>query len=480
MTEQIPIATLHPTIRMLSEQQLLAIHQTSLDILSGTGLVMKNETARQLLLQAGAWESEGRVKIPEHLVMDAIDAAPSRIPMHNRLGDLTMPLEAGKVFFGPGSDCPFTIDVETGVRRQAVADDVQRIAHLCDGLDQIDFIMSMATPSDVPTLDHYLHSFIRMIRGSIKPNVYTARELTDMEDIYRIACAVAGGETELREKPFLMLYAESISPLLYNDESVDKLMFCAQKGIPVTYPPSPNTGGGGPITVAGALALGNAECLAGLVLAQLVRRGTPYLYGMNVAALDMKSAIVSYGAPEWAMAMPAWTELGRFYGLPVWGAAGATDSKVVDAQAGIEATVTIMSAFLSRCNLVHDVGYIEYGTTSSMEMLVIADEVIREVRFIMGGVEVSERTLARSAIHQARPGGGFLADDHTLDNWKWAQWRPMLTDRMRYDRWLNKGGKDMRIRANERAREILAQHQVPPLPQAAEKVIADVLKQREA
>ena len=348
MIEQIPVATLHPTLRMLSEQQLQTIHQTSLDILSGTGIVMKNEAARQLLLEAGAWESDGRVKIPEHLVMDAIHAAPSRIAMHNRLGDLTMPLEAEKVFFGPGSDCPFTIDVETGARRQAVAQDVQRIAHLCDGLDQIDFIMSMATPSDVPTLDHYLHSFIRMIRGSAKPNVYTARDRADMEDIYRIACAVAGGETELCERPFLMLYAESISPLLYNDESVDKLMFCAEKGIPVTYPPSPNTGGGGPITVAGAVALGNAECLAGLVIAQLVRRGTPFLYGMNVAALDMKSAIVSYGAPEWAMAMPAWTELGRFYGLPVWGAAGASDSKVVDAQAGIEATVTIMSAFLSR------------------------------------------------------------------------------------------------------------------------------------
>ena len=115
-----------------------------------------------------------------------------------------------------------------------------------------------------------------------------------------------------------------------------------------------------------------------------------------------------------------------------------------------------------------------------MEMLVIADEVIREVRFIMGGVEVSERTLAREAIHQARPGGGFLADDHTLDNWRWAQWRPDLIDRMRYDRWLEKGGKDMRTRANERAREILAGHQVSPLPEEAEEVIGDVLKRRKA
>jgi trimethylamine--corrinoid protein Co-methyltransferase len=340
--------------------------------------------------------------------------------------------------------------------------------------------MSMGIASDVPTLDHYLHCFVAMIRGSVKPNVYTARDRADMEDIYRIACAVAGGETELREKPFLMLYAEPISPLLFNDESVDKLLFCAEKGIPVTYPPSPNTGGGGPITIAGALALGNAECLAGLVLTQLVRPGASFLYGMNTAALDMKSAIVAYGAPEWPLGMAAWTDIGRYYGLPVWGAAGATDSKVVDAQAGIEATATIMTAFLSRCNLNHDVGYIEYGTTSSMEMLVIADEIIREVRFIMGGVEVSERTLAREAIHRAKPGGGFLADDHTLDNWKWAQWRPEVIDRMRYDNWVKRGSKDMASRANERAREILAGHQVPPLPQAAEEAVAEVLSRRGA
>jgi trimethylamine--corrinoid protein Co-methyltransferase len=480
VTQQIPVETVRPSLRMLSDEQIRAIHSASLDILSRTGIVMKHEAARELLLEAGAWESGERIKIPEHLVMGAIGSAPSRIPMHDRLGRLTMPLEEGQVFFGTGSDCPFTLDLETGERRPALLQDVQRMAHLCDGLDQIDFVMSMGTPSDVPTLDHYLHSFIAMIRGSVKPNVYTARDRADMEAIYRIACAVAGGETELYERPFMMLYAESISPLLYNAESVDKLLFCAEKGIPVTYPPSPNTGGGGPITVAGALALGNAECLAGLVLTQLVQPGTPFLYGMNVAALDMKSAIVSYGAPEWAMAMPAWTDIGRYYDLPVWGVSGATDSKVVDAQAGIEATTTIMSAFLSRCNLNHDVGYIEYGSTSSMEMVVIADEIIRRTRFIMEGVEVSERSLAREAIHRAKPGGGFLADDHTLKNWKWAQWRPEVVDRMRYDNWVQKGSRDMATRANERAHKILEEHEVPPLPAAAEEVIADVLKHRQS
>ncbi len=478
MAESIPVGTLHPTMQMLSKEQIQAIHHASLDILAGMGVVMKNEAARRLLLEAGARETGGRLQLPPQLVTDALASAPPRIPLHNRLGELTMPLEAGRVFFGAGSDCLYTIDVETGERRPPTVDDVQRIAHLCDALDQIDFVMSMGVPCDVPPLDHYLHSFIAMLRSSTKPIVYTANNRTDMEDIYRIACAVTGGEAQLRDKPFLLLYAEPISPLLYPDESVDKLLFCAEKGIPAAYVPSPNTGGGGPITLAGALALGNAECLAGLVIAQLVRRGTPFLYGMNIAALDMSSAVVSYGSPEWAMAMPAWADMARHYNLPVWGFAGASDSKVVDAQAGIEAAITIMSAFLARTNLNHDVGYIEYGSTSSMEMLVVADEIIREMRFIMGGVQVDERTLAREAIGRARPGGGFLADEHTLSNWKWAQWRPAVMDRQRHDRWVASGSQDMTLRANKRARALLASHVSTPLSVEAEQAIEETLQRR--
>jgi len=398
--------------------------------------------------------------------------------MHDRLGNLTMPLELGKVFFGSGSDTTFTLDVETGERRRSTAKDVENIARLCDALDNIDFVMSMGNPSDVPPDDLYIHEFISMIRGSIKPNVYTAKNRADMEDIYRIAAAVAGGEQALREKPFFLLYAEPISPLLFPEESLQKLIFCAEKGIPAAYPPSPNTGGGGPITLAGALALGNAECLVGLIITQLIRPGTPFLYGMNTAAMDMKSAIVSYGSPEWPLGMMAQMDLARYYNLPAWSAGGASDSKVVDTQAGIEMTFSILSNYLARATLIHDVGYLEYGSTSSMETLVIADEIIREARFLTGGLDINSTTLALDAIARIRPGGGFLADDHTLDNFRTSQWIPSIIDRSRYDSWNAAGSKDMNTRANERAREILAEHQVTPLSEAAEVVIEEILAER--
>jgi trimethylamine--corrinoid protein Co-methyltransferase len=465
---------------MISDEQVRELHYATLEILSQTGVKMQDPQGRELLLAAGAWESNGRIKIPENLVTDAIDKAPSRIPMHNRLGELTMPLELGKVFFGPGSDTTFTLDVETGERRRTVAQDVEDIARLGDALENIDFIMSMGNPSDVPADDLYVHSFIRMLRGSVKPNVYTAQNRKDMEDIYRIAAAVMGGEEALREKPILLHYAEPISPLYIIEESLQKHIFCAEKGIPATYIPSTNTGGGGPITVAGAVALGNAECLLGLIITQLVNPGAPFLYGMNTAALDMKTTIVSYGSPDWSLGMGAWAELARYYNLPVWGYGGATDSKVVDAQAGLEATFSIMNAYLSRITLVHDVAYIEYGSTSSMEMLVIADEIIRMTRFLMGGLPVNKDTLALDAIARAEPGAGFLADDHTMEHFRTAQWRPKVIDRNQYDIWQAAGSKDMFSRANEYARQILAEHEVPPLTDKAEKVIAEVLAERSA
>ena len=480
MPKQLPVSTLQPMVKMLSDEQVRAIHSATLEILSQTGVEMQDPQGRELLLEAGAWESNARIKIPENMITDAIANAPSRIPMHDRLGNLTMPLELGKVFFGSGSDTTFTLDVETGERRRSIAKDVENIARVCDALENIDFVMSMGNPSDVPPDDLYIHEFISMIRGSIKPNVYTAKNRDDMEVIYRIAVAVAGGEQALREKPFFLLYAEPISPLLFPEESLQKLIFCAEKGIPAAYPPSPNTGGGGPITLAGALALGNAECLVGLVITQLIRPGTPFLYGMNTAAMDMKSAIVSYGRPEWPLGMMAQMDLARYYKLPAWSAGGASDSKVVDTQAGIEMTFSILSNYLARATLIHDVGYLEYGSTSSMETLVIADEIICEASFIAGGLDINPTTLALDAIARIRPGGGFLADDHTLDNFRTSQWIPRMIDRSRYDSWNAAGSKDMYTRANERAREILAEHKVTPLSEAAEVVIAEILVERVA
>jgi hypothetical protein len=232
MSHQLPIPTLQPFVRMVSDEQVRELHYATLEILRKTGVKMQDPQGRDLLLEAGAWESGERIKIPENMVTDAIDKAPSRIPMHDRLGNLRMPLELGKVFFGSGSDTTFTLDPETGQRRRSVAQDVRNMATVGDALENIDFIMSMANPSDVPPDDLYLHAFINMIRGSVKPNVYTAKDRKDMEDIYRVAVSVAGGETELREKPFSTALRRTDFPPAYHRGISTKAYLLRREGHP--------------------------------------------------------------------------------------------------------------------------------------------------------------------------------------------------------------------------------------------------------
>lgn len=474
------VETHHPRIAGLSPDQVQAIHHATLRILSDIGIVMKSPRGRELLLDAGAIESADRVRIPPRLVYEALNSAPERISLYNRTGQLTMPLELGRVFYGPGSDTPYTIDLDSRERRRATKADVRAFARLADGLENIDYAMTMGVPRDVPIDDVFVHGFIEMLRGCTKPLVYTAGNMQDMEDIHRISAAVAGGEEAFRQRPFLLHYAEPISPLLFPPEAVDQVIFCAEKGIPLCFPPSPNTGGGGPITMAGALALGSAECLVGLILTQLVQKGAPFVFGMNLAVLDMKTMVVAYGSPEWSLGMAADVDLAEFYNLPVWGVGGSTDSKIVDAQAGLEAMMSIYTALQCRCTVVHDVGYIESGLTSSLEMLVMGDEIIRMARFVIDGIEVSEETLALDAIARANPGSGFLTDEHTLSHWRTAQWAPSLLDRRQYEDWKNAGGEDLYMRLNGRAREILTEHQVPELPSDVEPAISGILSEREA
>jgi trimethylamine--corrinoid protein Co-methyltransferase len=476
---QIDITTMKPRLCVLSDEQITAIHQASLEILALHGVRILDGETRTSLRKAGAFIREKEwVKIPPHLVKKALNTAPERIVLSNQRGERVMPLQEGKTYFGTGSDTIFTIDVETRERRKVRREDVGRMARLCDALSNIDFVMSMGNPQDVPRADVYLYEFAEMVSNTNKPIVFTADTANDIDVIVEMASHIAGGKDELQEKPFLLHYAEPISPLIFPESSVQKLVRCAEYAIPVTFPSGANAGGGAPITLAGAMALANAECLGGLVIHQLTRPGAPFLYGFNVSIVDMRTAIVSYGAPEWSLTAAAQADMARYYRLPSWGFAGASDSKVVDAQAGSEAMFSVYNAMLSRNNLVHDVGYLEFGTTSSMELIILVDEIIDMCRRFMEGIPVNETSLAMEAIKRGKAKGGFIDDDHTLQNWRQAQFQPKRLDRMQYDIWESSGKMDLYERLNGEAKHIMATHIPEQKPGDVMEKMAEILKGR--
>ena len=425
-----PIIQPGMTIPTLTEGEKGDLHQATLEILERTGVDVQETRARSLLLDAGARDGGGsRVRIPAWIVERALTTAPERIVMYGRDGQRVMPLEAGRTFFGTGSDTPNTIDPYSGERRSPVKDDVRKIALLCDACDEIDFVMGMGIPSDVPDLDTYVHEFDAMITGTSKPLVYTAHDNQDMETILEIATVVAGDEKTLRERPFMLLYTEPISPLIHTKMGTEKLLFCAEEGIPTSYPAAVLAGCSGPVTMAGAIAQANAEVLSGLVIHQLQSPGAPFLYGANVPAFDMQHGVCTYGSPESPIAYSVFAAMSRYYRLPSWGMAGATDSKVLDAQASSEATMSIFAALLSGCQLVHDVGYLDNGMTSSMEAILMCNEIISMCRRFTRGVEWDDNAFALDAIDQVGPGGHFLDSDHTLANFREAHWYPRFMDR---------------------------------------------------
>lgn len=475
------IPTLQPRLRVLSREQALAIHAAALEILEKVGFKMEHARALEMLTDAGCRVVEGdRLRLPAHLVEAALDSAPRQIVLYDQRGNEAMSLAEGNYFYGTGSDATFTVDLKTGERRRAVLQDVANFARLVDGLKNIAFVMSMGNPENVPVEDIYVHVFAEMVQNTNKPIVFIADSGRDISRIYQIACQVMGGEEELRNRPFLLNYSEAISPLRFPENIMEKLIFCAQKGIPVCLPSGSNAGGGAPITLAGALALGIAENMVGLVVHQLAGRGSPFLFGPNVSTLDMKSTVVSYGCPEWSLTQAALADMrDELYGLPTWAYAGASDAKIMHAQAGVEAMFSIITSMLSRCNVIHDVGFLEYGNTASLEMVVMADELIAMSRFFTEGIPVNQETLALEAIERVAGGGPgtiFLMDDHTFDHFTQAQFLPLLLDRNRYDSWKEAGATNLYQRCNSEARRILSEHQVEPKPDEIVKGINRILQ----
>ena len=477
------IPTFQPRLRVLSREQALAIHSAALEILENTGVRMEHPGALELLVGAGARTGDDNwVRLPARMVEEALESAPRKITLYDQRGAETMPLEDGRYFYGTGSDATFTLDLETGERRRAVLKDVSSFARLVDGLENMSFGMSMANPEDAPIEDIYVHVFAEMVKNMNKPIVFIADSGRDIARIYRIACAVAGDEDRLRGKPFILNYSEAISPLRFPQNVVDKLIFCAENRVPICLPSGSNAGGGAPVTLAGAMALGIAENLVGLTIHQLTSRGAPFLFGPNVSVLDMKSTAVSYGCPEWSLTQAALADMrDEIYGLPVWAFAGASDAKVMDAQAGAEAMFSIISAMLSRCNLIHDVGFLEYGSTSSLEMVTMANELVAMSRFFTQGIPVSGTTLALEVIDRVATGGPgaiFLTDDHTFEHFMQAQFLPSLLDRARYDSWKAAGATDLYQRCNAEAKRLLSEHQVEPKPDHVLREIERVLQNR--
>jgi trimethylamine--corrinoid protein Co-methyltransferase len=466
------MGTLHPFASLdrpfifqgLTQDQINVLHQASLEILSHTGMRFHEQEAIELFKKAGAHVSDGnRVHIPPHRVEWALRTAPKNITIYNRNGQRAMYLGDYRSYFGVGSDCMHIYDLDSGERRRAVLEDVRRGIRLVDALPNIHFAMSMFMPEDVPVETYERHQMAVMLSETGKPIVFVGMDLASTLDIIEMAGIVAGGPEALQHQPFVINYVNTTNAFQHNQESVQRLLYAAGLNLPSIYLPGNKRGIDSPITSAGAMALGNAGQLAGLVLAQIKCEGAPFIRANPAwGELDMSVMVGVYASPE--AERPAGWDLAHHYGIPIFGAAGCSDAKIFDAQAAAEASLSILLQAISGANLIHDVGYLDCAMTGSLELVAFSDEIIEWVRRYQRRVEITEETLALDLIDQVGPDGNFLDSEHTLKHVR-QEWRPRLIDRRNYQRWAERGATTLQQRANQKVRQILETHRAEPLPE---------------
>ncbi len=462
--------------RMLSEEQIGRVNEYALRLLEEIGCKVLCEEALEILGRAGCDSTQpDRVKIPRRLVMEAIEAAPKTIDVYDRDGALSMKLAEDSCFYGTGSDCPTTIDLYSGQRRPCQKEDVRRLARFCDALPNIDFVMSFGIANDAPEGTSFVHQFEAMLLETKKPIIVTGHGRNDMMTMIRMCAAAVGSMDAVKERPPLILYTEPLSPLVHTEMGVGKGLVCCEYGIPFIYIGSPMMGATGPATLEGILIQTIAESLSGLVIFQRKQPGSKFIFGGDATVMDMNTSIFSYGAPELNMINAALADMAHFYGLPFFCIAGASDSKILDAQAGLEYAMSIYLATLNRCNIIHDCGYLESGLTSSFESVLFADEIIGMVKSMLRPLNFNDEAVPFDLMDRVGPGGSFLVEAHTVENFRKTFWFPRFLDRKVYEIWEEEGSKDLRTALNARARSIFEGHTPEALSEEIIKSVHDIV-----
>jgi trimethylamine--corrinoid protein Co-methyltransferase len=474
-----------PTFQVLSEEEIEAIYFSALRVLYETGVRVYDKEGVEVAYSGGAivedtTEDSSLVKIPPWMVDKARATLPRKVVVVGPDRKYRMELYKNQIYFGTGSDTPFTIDPYTGKRRRATYQDVKNFARLAQALPNLDFHMSLGITQDTAVGTYDRWQYLAMLEGTSKPINITAVDLEGVRDQLEMAYIRLGGKEEWKKGPAFSLYIEPVSPLSHSKEVVQKLLFACDNEVPFVYTPCPLAGATAPTTLAGTAVQALTESLFGIVLSQLRKPGASLIIGGLMSNMDMRTTVYCYGSPEMALLSAAYTEITKWLEVPMYETAGCSDVKAFDEQAAMEATINIATAALAGGNMIHDVGYIEQGLTSSMEMMVASDEIIDMVKRILRGVPVSDETMALDVMEAVGPGGHYLEQDHTYNRFKTEIWRPKLLDRLNWENWTQAGSKRYGERVHDRVIEILEAETEPLLDEGMYKELRRICELADA
>ena len=464
----------------LAKAEVDRIHNGALQVLAQTGLVIHDDHVLTLLDKAGCrvnYESH-HVYLPAQVIEDAVARAPAVVKLYNRLGEEVMALGTGPLHSRTSSGATGCLDLDSGQRRAPTVQDAINAARLADALPHINGVSTMAVqPADIPVRTVDVHTVKIALTNTIKPLGYVCLNEHLLESVLAMAAVAVGGEENLRQRPLITALAESTSPLQLAASQLAVVRAFAARGLPLTLHAHPMAGLTAPVTLAGELVVTHAEILALTTIAQLVRAGTPVIYGMSSSVPNMRNAANLSGAVEIGLLGVAITQLAKYCGLPCIVSTG-TDAFRPGAQTVMERLLTLLPPALAGVDLVN-LTTLETKMSFSLEQLVIDEMILTTFGRYLRGINVNNETLALDLIHDVGPAGAFIESAHTFRHFREELLTPGPTTFEHREAWEAAGAPDIQTQANQEVRRILAEHQPLPLADGVMTQLDEIVREVE-
>ncbi len=455
-----------PPVEVLTSDQVEAIHRASLRILRDTGLELLGDRALDILGRAGAQVDRAtrRVRLDPGLTEELIASAPRTFTLHARNPAWTLPIGGDSLVFSAVGGPAFATDLDRGRRAGTFADmcDLTRL------IQQLNIVHQegggAVEPTDIAVPFRHLEMYRAFATLTDKTWQCLGFGRRPVDDAIEIACLVRGVSRErLAAEPSVMTVINTNSPLRFDGPMSEGLIEMALNGQPVIATPFTLAGAMSPATLAGALALQNAEALFMIALGQAARPGSPVVYGGFTSNVDMRSGSPAFGTPEYVKGQLATGQLARRYAIP-WRSSNVTASPVVDAQAAYESEMSLWGSVLGGASIVyHCAGWLEGGLTASFEKLILDAELLQQMAEVLRPVIVDDAELGLEAIAEVGPGGHFFGSAHTLERYETAFYRPILSDWRNFETWHDDGARTATERANGIWKRLLAEYLPPPM-----------------
>ena len=468
-----------PVYNLVDEEALELVHQTSLRILSEIGIAFYEDEALAILGQHGAEvDDESVVRFDPELVEEYLAKAPSQFTQLARNPDNNVTLGGRHMCFAPVYGPPYVYDLDRGRRESTLVDfqNFVKLTHMSPALHHSGG--TIVEPTDKPVPTRHLDMIYSLIKYGDKPFMGSVTSAENAADSVALA-QILFGEEQILEQPALLSLINISSPRRLDDRMLGALIVYARANQAAIITPFVLSGAMAPVSVAGTVAQLNAEALAGIVFAQMVRAGAPVVYGSFQTTIDLQSGAPVFGAPESQLSLYLSAQLARRYGLPFRSGGMFASAKIADVQAGYESIMAMLPAVMGRVNFIlHAAGWLENGLAAGYEKFVLDNELLGMFHKYLQGVDFSEEAFALDSIRAIEPGGHHLGTEHTIKNFRTAFYRAELFDYSSAEQWVIDGSKDGQQRANEKYKQLLKDYEEPPLDAAAEEAILDFIARR--